>query len=39
MKLVRNIALLMLAGAVSVPAIAQKSKKAEEKPQGYVLQR
>ena len=27
----------MLAGAVSVPAFAQKGKKAEEKPQGYVF--
>ncbi len=37
MKLVRNISLLLLAGAISVPAFAQKGKKGEEKPQGYVF--
>ena len=35
MKLIRNISLLVLAAAMSVPAYAQKNKKSVEKPQGY----
>ena len=37
MKLSKNLVLLLLAGLIAVPATAQKKKKAEEKPQGYVF--
>ncbi len=35
MKLIKTISLILLAGAVSVSASAQKNKKGEQKPQGY----
>ena len=37
MKLVKNISLLILAGAVSISAYAQKNKKNEDKQQGYIF--
>ncbi len=37
MKLVKNISLLILAGAVSISAYAQKNKKNEDKQQGYLF--
>ncbi len=37
MKLVKNISLLILAGAVSISAYAQKNKKNEDKKQGYIF--
>lgn len=38
MKLFKTISLLLLAGVVSMPSFAQKkSKKSEEKPEGYIF--
>ena len=38
MKLHKTISLLLLAGAVSMPSFAQKkSKKVEDKPEGYIF--
>lgn len=37
MKLVKNISLLILAGAVSISAYAKKNKKNEDKQQGYIF--
>ena len=37
MKLLKTISILMLAGAVSVPAFAQKKNKKVEQPEGYVF--
>ena len=37
MGIIKNISILMLAGAVSVSAYAQKNKKAEQKPEGYIF--
>jgi len=38
MKLLKTISMLLVAGAVTIPAFAQKNgKKAEEKPEGYVF--
>ena len=37
MKLLKTISILMLAGAVSVPAFAQKKNKKAQEPEGYVF--
>lgn len=37
MKLIKTLSIIMLAGAVSLPAIAQKKNKKTQEPQGYVF--
>ena len=37
MKIAKTLSILLLAGAVSVTAYAQKGKKGEEKPKGYIF--